>query len=154
MKAPRQKPRDIEGPIHRSILDYLRRVLPGAVIMHAPNELQIGHKGTDAERLRLSKAKAIAQNRAKALGMLPGFPDLLVIWRGHVWGLEVKGPGKFATDEQRHVGALIEHNGGRWAVVRSIDDAADCITRWRRGASVGCGNSPLTVDAAASRRVG
>lgn len=69
------KRRDVEGPIHKAILDYLRLVLPGAVIHHSANEMDL-HADP--------KSKAIAQSKAKALGMLPGFPDLLVLWESGV----------------------------------------------------------------------
>lgn len=111
---------DREGPVHRAVLSYLTQVLPGAVIHHSPNETDLS--GPQAMRM-------VA--RAKALGMLPGWPDLIVLWRGQFWAFEVKAPGNYPTIKQKQVGEAIEAQGGRWAVVRSVDDAEACVTEWK-----------------------
>jgi hypothetical protein len=113
--------RDVEGPIHRAVLDYLRYALPGAFIMHPANELNLG-----GDR----KANAIAQARAKSLGMLPGAPDIMALWHGSLWCFEVKAPAGRVSAPQAAVGEHIERMGGRWAVVRSVDDAAACVAAW------------------------
>jgi len=118
-RRPQPKRRDVEGPIHRSVIAYLRAMLPGAVIHHSPNE--VGVKGRDI-------ARAIA--KAKHNGMLVGFPDIIVIWRGHVWTFEVKAPGNYPTAEQTEVGEMIRAQGVKWAVVRSIDDVALYVAAW------------------------
>lgn len=81
-KPQRAKPRDLEGPVHRSILGWLRAVLPvGAIAFHIPNggarDARVGAK-------------------MKALGTMPGIPDLCVIHRGRALFLEVKAPGSEA----------------------------------------------------------
>lgn len=116
---PRTKKIDREGPIHEAILDWLRMALPHAVIHHSPNEVDM--KGKRAMKM---------VERAKSLGMLPGFPDILVIWQGATWAFEVKAPGNYAVDSQKAVGAALEAQGARWAVVRSVDDAAACVAAW------------------------
>ena len=110
-----------EAPIHKAILRYLSYALPGAWIMHPANELAMG-----GDR----RAKAIAQAKAKSLGMLPGAPDIIALWHGNLWAFEVKAPGNYPTDTQKTVGAHIERMGGRWAVVRSVDEAAACVAAW------------------------
>jgi hypothetical protein len=114
-------PVDREGPIHRSILAYLRREYPAALIHHSRNEMNLKAS---------PKSKAIAQSKAKAMGMLTGFPDLMMLNNGSFWAFEVKAKGNYASDKQKAVGALIEANGGKWAVVRSIDDVKGCISEW------------------------
>ena len=116
---PRAKPVDREGPIHRSILRYLRTALPGAVIHHSPNET----------KWRSEKAMRVVA-KAKANGTLPGFPDLLVIWRGYVLGFEVKAEGGKLSKTQHAVGADMIANGARWSVVRSIDEVAEYLRNW------------------------
>jgi hypothetical protein len=113
---------DREGPIHMACLHYLQLALSGAAIHHSANEMDIGGD---------PRAKAIAQSKAKAKGMRPGWPDIEVIWRGHFWTFEVKAEGNYATKQQRECGADIEKNGGKWAVVRSVDDVAECLREWR-----------------------
>lgn len=112
---------DREGPIHRAVLDYLRYALPGAWIMHPANELNLG-----GDR----RSNAIAQARAKSLGMAPGAPDILALWHGNLWAFEVKSATGRVSEAQAAVGAHIERMGGRWAVVRSVDDAAACVAAW------------------------
>lgn len=121
--APKAKPVDREGPVHRAILAYLRSALPGAVIHHSPNET----------KWRSKRAMQTVQ-KAKRMGTLVGFPDLLVIWCGSVWAIEVKAPGSNPTPEQRAVGADIEAMGGRWGVARSVDEAEALVKAWRRAA--------------------
>ena len=119
-RPPQPKRRDREGPIHRAVIAYLRLALPGAVIHHSPNE--VGVRGRDI-------ARAIA--KAKHNGMIVGFPDIIVIWAGDVWTFEVKAPGNYPTDDQCEVGRMIRAQGGKWAVVRSVDDAAEAVSQWR-----------------------
>lgn len=119
--------RGAESPIHKAVLAYLRLALPGAVIHHAANGIALG--GSPIQRAR-------AVSKAKAEGMLVGYPDLTALWRDpagavHFYAFEVKPEGRKPTDEQTAVGKLIEANGGRWAVVRSVTDAEDCIREWR-----------------------
>lgn len=118
-RAPRRNRRDVEGPIHKAVLAYLRAALPGAVIHHSPNELAMRGRG----------AARILSNQ-KLMGMLPGFPDFLVLYAGRIIGLEVKAKGNSATDEQKAVGAAIIANGGLWAVVRSVDEAKARMVEW------------------------
>ena len=110
---------DREGPIHRSVLSYLRHVLPGAVIHHSANERRM--RGRHA-------ARDIAN--AKNNGMLVGFPDILVLWNGSLMCFEVKAPGGYPSEAQKAVGAQIQEQGGFWAVVRGIDDVQGFLSAW------------------------
>jgi len=113
--------RDIEGPIHRSIIEWLHYALPGALIHHSAAELPL--RGGNAPRI-------IA--KAKWNGMLVGFPDILILSHGRVWFLEVKAHGGKASDAQIAVGDRILAQGGRWAVVHSLAAAQAVISRWSR----------------------
>jgi len=127
-QAKQRKPRvDREGPIHLACLHCLQWKLPGAAIHHSANELDLGGD---------PKAKAIAQGKAKARGMRPGWPDIEVIWRGHFWTFEVKSETGRVSPEQRDCGADIIANGGRWAVVRSVDDVKRCIAAWQADGAI------------------
>lgn len=112
--------RDIEGPIHRSILAYLRVALPHALIHHSPNETDM--RGPAAIRMVV---------KARSLGTRKGWPDLEVHLRyGTALYFEVKAPGNYADDEQNAVGAALEDLGNHWAVVRSVEDVRDCLDEW------------------------
>lgn len=102
---------DREGPIHRQVLGYLRAAYPGAVVHHSANEVPL--RGRDVGR-------AIA--KAKANGMVVGYPDLVMHWRGRTYAFEVKAPGNRPTDAQEAVHAALEAQGTAVAVVRSIED--------------------------------
>ena len=100
------KRQDVEGPIHKGILELLRLYLPGALVHHSPNEMDMAG---DAE----ARARAIA--RAASLGTVKGWPDIEILWRGQFWALEVKAPGNGPSPEQQAVGEAIEARGGCWA---------------------------------------
>ncbi len=110
---------DREGPVHKSILHFLRLQLPGAVIHHSPNEVSL--RGREV-------ARTIA--KAKTLGMAVGFPDLLVIWRGHTLAFEVKAPSGRPTEAQSNIGDMLIANGAMWAVVRSVEDVQHHLKAW------------------------
>ena len=111
--------RNLEGPIHAAVLAYLRRQYPQAVIAHVPNQTDL--KGANV-------ARAIAKQ--KMMGMLVGFPDLLMLHEGRLYTFEVKAPKGVTSDAQKAVGEAIVASGGFWAVVRSIDDVKEKMEEW------------------------
>ena len=119
MTKPRAPRQDREGPIHRAILELLDLALPAdAVYHHSPNELDMA--GPEA-------ARQIA--KARKLGTKKGWPDIEIVWRGHFYGLEVKaktGQG----ESQKAMERAITQTGGRYAVVRSVDDAHVILKLW------------------------
>lgn len=121
-KPARRKPKDLEAGIQGAILKFLKLALPGAVIHASPNGAVLAGN---------SKARSIAMAQLKAAGMLVGYPDLCVLWRGQAWYFECKRPGEKPTEAQVEVGERLERNGGRWAVVRSVTDAESCVREWR-----------------------
>ena len=111
--------RSAELPIHRACLHYLQLTLLGAVIHHSPQNLGVKGDGI---------ARAVAL--AKSMGLLVGFPDLLVIYNGVTMGFEVKAEGGTQSIAQRGVQASFMVNGARYAVVRSIDDVKEKLQDW------------------------
>ena len=107
---------DREGPVHLAILNYLKMKYPGALIHHSPNSVTM--QGPAVQRL-------IAKN--KHMGMLPGFPDLMMLFDGVFYGFEVKAGKNKPQKNQLEVGETIEYNGGIFAVVYSIDDVAEVM---------------------------
>lgn len=122
IEAPRKrdKPRRLELPVHVKILNELRACLPvGAVVYHIANG---------------EARSAAAGARLKEMGVLPGMPDLCVLWRKQAIYIEVKAPpgigkrGKpFAprrpSAAQNETIAAIISNGFPVAVVDNIDAA-------------------------------
>ncbi len=116
----RRASRDVEGPVHRDVLRYLRLSLPhGFVIQHTPNKPR----------------SAIQGSREKGLGAIKGWPDLAVYGPGPdgpgVWFAEVKAPGGQVSPEQREVHERLMDCGFAVRVVRSVDDMRKAVRDWR-----------------------
>jgi len=114
---------DREGPIHLQCLHWLQWQFPDAVIHHSANELNMAGTPT---------ARKIAQGKAKKMGMLPGFPDLIMFWRCHAWAFEIKAPEGRLTKEQKDVGARLVANGFRWDAAYSLADVQALVAVWRK----------------------
>ncbi|NKC30187.1 VRR-NUC domain-containing protein [Falsiroseomonas selenitidurans] len=83
----------LERQEQRAILRWLALVLPaGAVVLHVPNEEASGSA---------ARGKALLGD-----GVLPGCPDLCVVWQGRAHWIEVKRRGRRAalraTQEEAH----------------------------------------------------
>lgn len=133
---------DREGPLHRSILAHLRRLFPAAVIHHSPNGSSL--KGPEV-------ARQIA--KAKSLGMVKGFPDLVVFHEGEALFFEVKAEGGKTQPEQNEVLAQLKAQGFRAAVVRSLQDVDECLDHWQiePWQSIGCVSARLLNETARKR---
>lgn len=116
----RRVSRDVEGPVHRDVLRYLRLSLPhGFVVQHTPNKPRSAMQGS----------------REKVLGAIKGWPDLAVYGPGpdgpSVWFAEIKAPGGQVSPEQREVHERLMDAGFGVRVVRSVDDARKAVADWR-----------------------
>lgn len=110
-----------EYEIHLAIYDYLNLTMPGSIIVHVPNQMDIG-----GSRI----GKAIAQKKAKRMGMLPGFPDILIFTEGQGYCLEVKAEGGRLSSVQKDVRDILTNQGIPYAVVRSVDDVRETLAEW------------------------
>ena len=106
-----------EQQLQRSVLAHLgRRGVPGLWWCHVPNG---GYRG------------AIEAAIFKSLGVIAGVPDLLLIFSGKTYGLELKAakggrlsPAQIRTQEQmRQAGAIV-------ATVTGIDEALQQLESW------------------------
>jgi hypothetical protein len=108
--------RPAETPIHIAIVDYLRLVLPGALVFHPAN----GGKRNVREAVAL-----------KRMGVLAGVPDLVIITQeGRLAFLEVKDAKGVMSAPQKAFGSALDAAGVPWAVVRSVDDARRVLSLW------------------------
>ena len=116
-------PRVRERPIHLAVLGLLRLRLPrvsAATIHHSAGEVDVSSKAV---------ARAIA--KSKHMGMLVGWPDLTWLGSGGVLhAFEVKTPQGRMSPAQEAVRGAIEAAGGRYAVVRSVDEADAALKAW------------------------
>lgn len=114
--------RDVEGPIQKAIVDYLRLAFPAPQIVH--------HCRNEINKRGVAMARELATARSR--GVVKGFPDIIVLPFSTVGPLffEVKAPGAYPRKEQREVHEFLSSLGYRVAVVRSIDDVAKSLSEW------------------------
>ncbi len=105
--------RDPEGQLQRSIVEWLGWAVP-------PHPL--GPWWTAVNPVSF-KSEAVA-GKSKAMGMKPGVPDMVFVWRGRPIWVELKAPKGTVTTVQEQVHEAITVCGGVVAVVRSIDQLA------------------------------
>lgn len=120
-KKKRAKPRDLEGPLHRSILANLQAILPrGSLVHHSPNE--VGASGKDI---------AIAVSKQGALGRAKGWPDLECVVRQNgqtiFFVIEVKHGTNDLTDDQRELRTKFRALGVPYCTARSVQDVIDFL---------------------------
>lgn len=102
-----------EDAFQIALVNDLRRILHPRVVMAAvPN----GGYRTRAEAGIL-----------KAMGVLPGFPDLLFLWNGRAYGLELKAPKGKLSPAQKELHPRLAVAGMTVGVVRSLDEALDSL---------------------------
>ena len=100
--------KQVEASIQKSIVEYLRAVIPNSVVFAIPN----GSQRTASGR----PANAVA-------GLLPGAPDLCVVLpEGRVLWLEVKSDKGRVSSNQILVHGILNSLGHHCPVVRSVDD--------------------------------
>lgn len=109
-KLPRVTERSIQIAIKN------RLILHGIVCVHVPNA---------------GKRSVMGGRIAKAEGLFPGFPDLILLRRdGLVGFMEVKAADGSLQANQRDCIAMLERMGQRVAVVRSQDEALAVVRGW------------------------
>ncbi|MFG6082300.1 hypothetical protein ACEUZ9_002945 [Paracoccus litorisediminis] len=112
---------DREGPIHREILDHLRRLFPKGKVHHSPNS--IGLSGKQIMR-------QISRN--ESMGTIKGWPDLQVLLPGPLTLLfEVKAPANYPDPHQKVLHHELRALGCLVAVVRSVADVDAALAEWR-----------------------
>lgn len=122
-RTTRKKKRiDRESPIQIEIVGYLRSVFPPpCIVHHCRNEIS-----------KSGRSIAVEIAKAKEKGMLPGFPDILVLPFATVGPLlfEVKAEGNYADKTQKAVHEDLRRLGYRVAVVRSVADVRESLQEW------------------------
>lgn len=110
----RQRPRHLEDRLQMSCVrwfDFQHHPLR-LLLHHSPNEGLLVKKQTDGAK-------------RKAMGVRAGFPDLILLKpnaRYHYMAIELKTDKGRQSDTQREYQRAVEAAGGRYVIVRSIDD--------------------------------
>lgn len=71
-----------------------------------------------------------AAQMRKARGVKAGFCDMLVVWRGGFYGVELKASKGRVSDIQELTHAQIREAGGQVSVCRSIEDVERALRHW------------------------
>lgn len=103
----------------RAVLDWLRLVLPaGAMVFHIANEEASGSA---------ARGRALLGD-----GVLPGCPDLCVLWQGRAYWIEMKRKGRKAQlrDAQHEAHRLISLAGCKVGVADGPEDADALLREW------------------------
>lgn len=110
------KRNDAESRLQMAVVQHLRLgCKPGIFWFSVPNE------GKRAPR---------TANRLKAMGMVPGVPDIVIIINGIAHGLELKAKGGHQSTAQRDVEAAWTAAGGFYACTTGIDETLATLVRW------------------------
>ena len=113
-----------EQLIHKAVAEHLRlRGVPGLIWWHTPNGMYAGGR-------RNAKGMAIQGALMKGLGVRPGVSDIIAVYRGRVYALELKAEGGRISDSQREFLYDMERAGGHTAVAVGIDAALDTLSGW------------------------
>lgn len=105
-----------EEAIHRAVVDHLRwRAHEDVVWWHTPNG-EARHRAT--------------AGRLKAMGVLPGVPDLLLLRHGRLLGLELKSERGRLSPAQRHVQGRLVAAGALVATAHGVDAALATLDHW------------------------
>jgi VRR-NUC domain len=109
-----------ESIVQREVRKYL--TVLGLTSVAVPN-------GSHLAGDKLARIKQTAA--MKADGMLPGFPDLIVLGsHGRTGYLEVKSPKGRLSQAQQNVTKMLDRMGHQVAVVRSVDETRDALKAW------------------------
>jgi hypothetical protein len=105
-----------EAQIQRAIFTHIRqRGMPGVFAFHCPNG-----------GWRTNNEGAILQG----LGVVAGVPDVIILYKGRCYGLELKMLGKHPSAKQLEVKQQMEAAGATWAFAQGYDAALGYLERW------------------------
>ena len=96
-----------EAALHGAVMAFLRVALPSdAVVHHSPNE---------------SDGSAIYTKKQMGKGMVPGWPDLEIIYEGRIYFIELKSAKGRITANQNLCMGRLERAGAPVALCRTLE---------------------------------
>lgn len=115
-----------ESQIQIQIISYLSimAIKHNIIYFSIPNEAFMA-----AARIARMPDKSIAMMsmHLKKMGMLPGVPDICILYQGETVFIEVKALGKKPSDKQLNIHTLIKEIGFNVYVVDNFEDAKKII---------------------------
>jgi hypothetical protein len=118
MRRSRHAPRKYctEAQIQNTVCEHLRwHAMPGAFWCHVPNG---------------GWRSPIEAAIFKGLGVVAGVPDLLIIYDGECFGLELKSERGYLTNIQRDTHERLRAAGCHVATAHGLDAAIKQLTDW------------------------
>jgi hypothetical protein len=105
-----------EAAIQRAVFQHLRaRGANGLFAFHPANG---GYR------------KPVEAAILKGLGVVAGVPDVVAIYQGRCYAMEIKAPGGHATPKQLEAIAAMEAAGAYCCVAEGLDRAIACLEAW------------------------
>jgi hypothetical protein len=89
--------------------------------------------------------------RMKAAGLVPGVPDIIIVWNGWAFFLEVKTPVGRVSRKQALCHNLLVKAGAKVGVCRGIDDVDGMLECWGVPLRASIRTSTNTPEHAAGR---
>ena len=110
-----------ESDIQKSIIDYLSYIARSRnfFFFSIPNE---GAMITAMIAGMTSKTMAIMINHFKKMGMVPGIPDLCILFESKAIFIEVKKPGEKPTPGQEIIHNVMEKTGHVVWIASSVEE--------------------------------
>lgn len=127
MKARRpafklEAPRVPEFALHEQIADAFRLELAPAG--------RISKDGVVFWSVDIAAYSGSAPGIRTRRGVVAGIPDMIVLYRGRAYFIEIKAEDGSVSPAQRDVAFAILACGSRYAVVRSAAEALACLDAW------------------------
>ena len=101
-----------EARLHRAVATYLTFALPKDAVW---TTFPAGGGGT------------VRGAQLKARGLLAGWPDVQIIYRGKFYGIELKAAQGRLSPEQRACADAVIMAGGYYETIRSIEELQDWL---------------------------
>jgi hypothetical protein len=117
VRAGRKTKKQLEQDFQISLVRDLRRILLAwtVVVVHVPN----GGWRTPAEGGIL-----------KAMGVMAGFPDLLIIHLGRAYGIELKTDAGALSKDQRAAHIVLDNAQMKLGTCRTLDEVLGQLRAW------------------------
>ena len=114
MPAP---PALTEADLHKQIVAMFAAIIrPGCIVFHPANG-EARSKGS--------------AGKLKAMGVVPGIFDLIILADGKAFGLEIKTPTGRMSPAQKTMAQRFDRAGVPWIVVRSLSAARKALEQWK-----------------------
>ena len=119
-----------ETAIQINMVDMLSRLAQqyNFFFFSVPNEGAMEVAGLMA-KVKLALVSAITAI-LKKMGMTPGIPDLVIVWQGRAFFIEVKTPTGSLTGSQPKVHARLRACGCPVAVCKSVKELLEQLEEW------------------------